>query len=162
MAAAAAAHTNAVDDPMWEKIKFWTRVVVFGALTLYLLIVVLMNWDKRLNGPLQLVFVTFESPRVLVVLLVTAVVSLFGWWLTKAVFKTTRQFRSARDRSRTAKLEKEMADMRAKASMLREKERQVPVATNAPQGFPVVPVSATPVSTTGTGTASVTPTSEDL
>jgi len=92
---------------MWEKLKLWTRVGIFGALTLYLLIVVLMNWDKRLNGPLQLVFVTFESPRVLVVLLVTALVSLFGWWLTKAVYKTTRQFRSVRDRSRTAKLEKE-------------------------------------------------------
>lgn len=146
---------------MWEKIKFWTRVVVFGALTLYLLVVVLMNWDKRLNGPLQLVFVTFESPRVLVVLLVTALISVFGWWLTKTVYKTTRQFRSSRERSRTAKLEKEMAEMRAKASMLREKEREAPTV-NAPQGFPVMPVSATPVSTTGTGTASVTPTSEDL
>jgi len=147
---------------MWEKIKLWTRIVIFGALTLYLLVVVLMNWDKRLNGPLQLVFVTFESPRVLVVLLVTALLSVFGWWLTKTVYKTTRQFRSARDRSRTAKLEKDMAEMRAKASMLREKEREAPVATSAPQGFPVVPVSAAPVSTTGTGSASVTPTSEDL
>src|SRR3954470_954539 len=139
---------------MWEKIKLWTRVVIFGALTLYLLVVVLMNWDKRLNGPLQLVFVTFESPRVLVVLLVTALVSLFGWWLTKAVYKTTRQFRSVRDRSRTAKLEKDMADMRAKASMLREKEPAMSAATSAPQGLPVVPVTATPVSTEGTGTGS--------
>jgi hypothetical protein len=120
-----------------------------------------MNWDKRLNGPLQLVFVTFESPRVLVVLLVTALVSLFGWWLTKAVYKTTRQFRSVRDRSRTAKLEKDMADMRAKASMLREKEPPTS-ATAAPQGFPVVPVTATPVSAGGTGTASVAPSSDEL
>jgi len=142
---------------MWEKIKLWTRIVIFGALTLYLLVVVLMNWDKRLNGPLQLVFVTFESPRVLVVLLVTALVSLFGWWLTKTVYRTTRQFRTVRDRSRTAKLEKEMADMRAKASMLREKEPARGAATNDPQGFPVVPVTATPVTGGGTGSASVTP-----
>jgi hypothetical protein len=146
---------------MWEKFKLWTRVVIFGALSLYLLIVIAVNWELRLNGPLQLVFVKFDNPRVLLVLLVTAVVSVFGWWLTRAVFKTVRQFRSVRDRSRTAKLETEMAEMRAKASMLREKERETP-ATKAPQGFPVVPVSATPVSTTGTGTASVTPTSEDL
>jgi hypothetical protein len=142
---------------MWEKIKLWTRVAIFGALTLYLLIVVLMNWDKRLNGPLQLVFVTFESPRVLVVLLVTALVSLFGWWLTKAVYKTTRQFRSVRERSRTAKLEKEMAEMRAKAGMLREKEAATG-ATAAPQGFPVVPVTTpTSASVGGTGNASVPP-----
>jgi hypothetical protein len=144
---------------MWEKIKLWTRVVIFGALALYLLIVIAVNWELRLNGPLQLVFVKFDSPRVLVVLLVTAVVSVFGWWLARAVFKTVRQFRSVRDRSRTAKLEKEMAEMRAKASMLQKKETGNP-ATAAPQGFPVVPVTATPVSAGGTGTASAPPSEE--
>src|SRR4051812_13164732 len=139
---------------MWEKIKLWTRVVVFGALTLYLLVVVLMNWDKRLNGPLQLVFITFESPRVLVVLLVTALVSVLGWWLTKTVYKTTRQFRSVRERSRTAKLEKEMAEMRVKAGMLREKE---PAAVGGAPGFPVTPVPVTPINSGGTAGASVPP-----
>jgi hypothetical protein len=142
---------------MWEKIKLWTRVVVFGALALYLLIVIAVNWELRVKGTLQLVFVKFDEPRVLLVLLVTAVVSIFGWWLLRAVFKTVRQFRSVRDRSRTTKLEKEMAEMRAKASMLREKEREAPAA---PQGFPVVPVTATPVGGGGTGTASVTPSEE--
>lgn len=146
---------------MWEKIKLWTRVVIFGAMALYLLIVIAVNWELRLNGPLQLVFVKFDNPRVLLVLLVTAVVSVFGWWLTRAVFKTVRQFRSVRDRSRTARLEKDMAEMRAKASMLREKEREAPPATNAAQGFPVVPVTATPVSGGGTGSASVGPTMGD-
>src|SRR4051794_38862030 len=125
---------------MWEKIKLWTRVIIFGALALYLLIVVAVNWGLRVNGPLPMGFVKFDNPRVLLVLLVTAVVSIFGWWLTRAVFKTVRQFRSVRDRSRTTKLEREMAEMRAKASMLREKEREAPAApaVNAPQGFPVV------------------------
>jgi hypothetical protein len=135
---------------MWEKIKLWTRIVVFSALALYLLIVIAVNWELRLNGPLQLVLVKFENPRVLLVLLVTAVVSIFGWWLTRTVFKALRQLQSVRERSRTAKLEKEMAEMKAKAAMLQKKEG-VTSAAAAP-GFPVVPVSSP-----GTGAASVTP-----
>jgi hypothetical protein len=135
---------------MWEKIKLWTRIVVFSALALYVLIVVALNWTLRVKGTLELMFVRFEDPRVLLVLLVTAVVSIFGWWLTRTVFKALRQLQSVRERSRTAKLEKEMADMKAKAAMLQKKEGMTPAA--AAPGFPVVPVTSP-----GTGTASVTP-----
>jgi hypothetical protein len=135
---------------MWEKIKLWTRIILFSALALYLLIVVAVNWELRLNGPLQLVFVKFDNARVLLVLLVTAVVSIFGWWLTRTVFKALRQLRGVRERSRTAKLEKDMADMKAKAAMLQKKEGMT-TAPPAP-GFPV-----TPITSTGTSTASVTP-----
>jgi hypothetical protein len=132
---------------MWEKIKLWTRIVVFSALALYLLIVVAVNWELRVDGILQLVFVKFEKPRVLLVLLATAVVSIFGWWLTRTVFKALRQLQSVRERSRTARLEKEMAEMKAKAAMLQKKE-----GLTAAPGFPV-----TPVTSTGTTSASVAP-----
>ena len=135
---------------MWEKIKLWTRISIFSALALYLLIVIAVNWELKLHGTLQLVFVKFEDPRALLVLLVTAVVSIFGWWLTRTVFKALRQLQGVRERSRTAKLEKEMAEMKAKAAMLQKKEGMA-AATAAP-GFPVVPVSST-----GTGSASVSP-----
>ena len=135
---------------MWEKIKLWTRIILFSALALYLLIVIAVNWELRLNGPLQLVFIKFENARVLLVLLVTAVVSIFGWWLTRTVFKALRQLQSVRERSRTTRLEKDLAEMKAKAAMLQKKE----AATPAP-GFPVVPVS--PVTSSGTSTASIAP-----
>ena len=134
---------------MWEKIKLWTRIILFSALALYLLIVIAVNWELRLNGPLQLVFIKFENARVLLVLLVTAVVSIFGWWLTRTVFKALRQLQSVRERSRTTRLEKDLAEMKAKAAMLQKKEAAT--ATPAP-GFPVVPVSST-----GTSTASIAP-----
>ena len=138
---------------MWEKIKLWTRVALFGALALYLLVVVAVNWELRVNSTLQLVFIKFEQPRVLLVLLVTAVVSVFGWWLARVVFKALRQLQSARERSRTAKLEKEMAEMKAKAAMLQKRE-----AAAGAVGFPVVPVTSS--GGAGTGGASVTPAEE--
>lgn len=136
---------------MWEKIKLWTRAIVFGVLALYVLIVLAVNWELRLDGTLQLMFVQFVKPRVLSVLLVTAVVSLIGWWLLRAVIKTVRQLQAVRERSRTAKLEKEVAEMRAKAGMLQKKE-----AAAAAPGFPVVPISG------GTSSASATPSADDV
>jgi hypothetical protein len=135
---------------MWEKIKLWTRITVFSALALYLLIVIAVNWELRVKGTLQLVFIKFDEPRVLLVLLVTALVSIFGWWLTRTVFKAFRQLQSVRERSRTARLEKEMAEMKAKAAMLQKKEGMTPAST-AP-GFPV-----TPLTSTGTTSASIAP-----
>jgi len=118
---------------MWEKIKLWTRVVVFGAMALYLLIVLTLNWGLVVEGKLRLMFTEFDHPRVLVVLLVTAVISIFGWWLFRTIFKTLRQFRSLRERSRTTKLEKEVAEMKAKAGMLQKKDPPAaPVTTPTP------------------------------
>src|SRR5215216_2741667 len=90
---------------MWEKIKLWTRVVLFGALAIYLLIVITLNWNLQIDGVFSLMFVKYEKPRVLVVLLLTAVLSIFGWWLVRTIFKTVRQFRTMRQRNRTARLE---------------------------------------------------------
>ena len=129
---------------MWEKIKLWTRVILFGALAIYLLIVITMNWNLRVDGLFSLVFVEYQKPRILVVLLVTAVLSVFGWWLIRTIFKALRQFRDVRDRSRTARLEREITEMRAKAGMLQKKET-VPSPTGA---FPVVAKPVDPPSET--------------
>ena len=125
---------------MWEKIKLWTRVILFGALAIYLLIVIAVNWELKVGGTLSLLFVKYEQPRILLVLLVTGVLSIFGWWLIRTIFKTARQFRTMRERNRTARLERDVADMRAKAGMLQQKES---VSPPSPAGaFPVVPKAA--------------------
>jgi hypothetical protein len=113
---------------MWEKFKLWLRVIVFGTMALYLLIVIALNWGLVLEGKLRLIFTEFDHPRVLVVLIVTAVMSIFGWWLFRTIFKTVRQFRSGRERSRTSKLEREVAEMKAKAGMLQTRETPTPTS----------------------------------
>ena len=118
----------------WEKLKFWSKAIVFGVAALYLLIVVTLNWELRIEGNLNLIFTKYQRPHVLTVILVTALLSIVGWWLIRTVFKTLRQWQSLQDRSRTARLEREMSEMRAKAQMLqtRESPTPTPVAPAAP------------------------------
>jgi len=122
---------------MWEKLKFYTRVTLFSALALYLLVVVTLNWGLVVDGKLRLVFTEFDKPRILMVLLVTALLSIFAWWLIRTIFKTLHQFSALRERSRTAKLEKEVADMKAKAGMLQTRE----TTTAAPATSPTSPAA---------------------
>jgi hypothetical protein len=126
---------------MWEKLKFYTRVILFSALALYLLIIVTLNWPLVVDGKLRLVFTEFDKPRILMVLLVTGFLSIFAWWLIRTIFKTLHQFRQLRERSRTSKLEKEVADMKAKAGMLQTRETTVippskPASTTTPSESP--------------------------
>lgn len=128
----------------WEKLKFWTKAIVFGVAVLYLFIVVAANWSLVIDGDLNLIVAKYQKPHVLTVLLVTAVISIFGWWLLRTIFKTLRQWQHLQDRSRTAKLEKEMADMKAKAGMLQTRETPVPSAIPAPPAPVVKPTEDTP------------------
>jgi hypothetical protein len=109
----------------WIKIKFWLKISFFGILGLIIIIVLSRNWDTRV-AVVDLLFVKYENPRLLVVLFFTGVCSIFGWWLFWTVFKTFRQVREARVRGRTEKLERDMADMKAKAAMLQTRPTTAP------------------------------------
>jgi hypothetical protein len=123
----------------WEKLKFWSKAIVFGVAALYLLIVITLNWELRIEGNLNLIFAKYQRPHVLTVLLVTALLSIVGWWLIRTVFKTLRQWQSLQDRSRTARLEKEMSEMRAKAQMLQTRDTR-----DIPTPAPVAPAPPPP------------------
>jgi hypothetical protein len=114
---------------MWEKIKFWTRVVIFGLLALYVIVVTLLNWNLHIKGDLDLVFVKYTDTQVLKVLFFTAVVSILGWWLMRTVWRALRQLKTMQEKSRTARLEKEVADMKAKAGMLQTREGTAPASS---------------------------------
>jgi hypothetical protein len=126
---------------MWEKLKFYTRVTLFGVLALYLLIVIYLNWDVRLDKDLHLIFTRYDKPRILVVLLVTAFLSVFAWWLVRTIFKTVRQFRTMQERARTAKLEKEVAEMKAKAQMLQSKTTTIPPSSSSSPASTLTPAT---------------------
>lgn len=104
----------------WNNFKFWAKITFFGVLGLVIIIVLSRNWDTVVPH-VDLLFVNYTNPRLLVVLFFTGVLSIFGWWLFWTGFKTFRQVRDARVRSRTDRLEREMADVKAKAAMLQTK-----------------------------------------
>ena len=110
---------------LWLKIKIWTKVTVAALIALYVLIFVLKNGDRKADfwfwfgreysgSLLSLVGFAFLIGGLVAVLATTT-------------FRTIRQIRELRAKSRTAKLEAEVRDMKTKAAMLQT--RPAPGAT---------------------------------
>ena len=114
-------------ENLWLKIKFWTKLTVFGLLTLAVLVFVLQN----VNKPVKLWVWNEHDTTLLTVVFFTALISVVFTLLVWTTFKTIRQFREMRLKSRTGKLERDMADMKTKAAMLQTKP-----APGAPQPSP--------------------------
>jgi uncharacterized integral membrane protein len=105
---------------LWLKIKIWTKITIAAAIVLYVLIFVLKNGDRKADfwfwfgreysgSLLSLVFFAFLIGGLVTILATTT-------------FRTVRQIRELRARSRTAKLEDEVRDMRSKAAMLQTRQ----------------------------------------
>jgi uncharacterized integral membrane protein len=116
---------------LWLKIKIWTKVVIAALIALYVLMFVLKNGDRQAEfwywigrdyrgSLLSLVAFSFLIGGLTTILATTT-------------FRTIRQIRELRVRNRSAKLEAEVRDMRAKAAMLQ---------TKPPGGSGAIPVSA--------------------
>ena len=115
---------------MWLKIKIWTKGLIFGALVIYTLVFLLKNSDENAN-----IWYWFFKPKYTVsVLLLTFfafLAGVLGTLLVRTTFTTIRQIREARARSRTDRLEREVADMKTKAAMLKTKT-SAPAASPSP------------------------------
>jgi hypothetical protein len=105
---------------IWLKIKIWVKGIVLGLVLLYVLIFLLKNtgqeavklwfwWNTSLTiSPLLLAFSTF---------LLGIIAAILG----RTTWTTVRQIKDMRERSRIQKMERENADMKAKAAMLQTK-----------------------------------------
>jgi len=126
---------------LWLKIKIWTKVTVAALLALYVLIFVLKNGDRKADfwfwfgreysgSLLSLVFFAFLIGGLIAILATTT-------------FRTVRQIRELRARNRGMALERELADMKAKASML--KTKPVPGAVSSETQVAPAPASGSDV-----------------
>ena len=104
---------------LWLKIKIWTKVTLFAFLAFYILVFVVKNGDRQskfwywfgrdYDVPLLfLVLFAFLSGCLTAILLSTT-------------FRTIRQVKELRARSRSERLEREVEDMKTKAAMLQTK-----------------------------------------
>ena len=119
---------------MWLKIKIWTKVVVFALVAIYLLVFFLKNNDREV----QFWYWYNRAPQTPVLLLagLSFVAGVLVAVLVRMMFKTIHQVRDMRNRSRTERLEREVADMKAKAAMLQTKASasQPPSSTTTTNG----------------------------
>ncbi len=102
---------------LWLRIRVWTKVVLFVLLFVYALFFIAKN-----TQPVQLWVWFFAAPLttpLLVVALCAFLVGVVGTLLMRTTLKTVRQIREMRERTRSEKMERQVADMQTKAAMLR-------------------------------------------
>ena len=113
---------------LWLKIKVWTKIVVAALIAIYLLIFVIKNGGQ--TAKFWYWFGRSYEGALLYLILFTFLIGGLVAILATTTFRTIRQLRDLRARTRSAKLEREVADMKAKAAMLQTR----PVAGAATVG----------------------------
>ncbi len=107
-------------NTIWLKIKVWTKGIVGALLLIYILIFIAQN-----SGQTVKFWWFFGQEPETSLLIFTFFTFFFGVFITllvRAALKTVRQIREIRERNRTARLEREVAEMRSKASMLKTRD----------------------------------------
>ena len=102
---------------LWLKIKLWTKIAICLFVAIYLLVFIIKNNGEDVNFWYWYRRPVFKAS----VLLLTSAAFLTGILvsiLARMMFRTARQFGAMRNTARTEKLEREVADMKAKAAML--------------------------------------------
>jgi uncharacterized integral membrane protein len=103
----------------WLKLKFWTKVTITALVTLYIAIFIAKNSERSAQF-----WYWFRRDYQIPILILAAFSFLAGAVsvvLIRTTYRTVRQLRDLRSRSRTEKLEREIADMKSKAAMLQTK-----------------------------------------
>lgn len=102
------------------KVRIWTKIILLALVVLYTLAFAFSNSDEDIN--VWLFFNREPRVNVLVALLGAFVLGSLMTVLIRMVYSTLGQFRASRERTRTHRLEREIADMRTKATTLRTRE----------------------------------------
>jgi uncharacterized integral membrane protein len=113
---------------VWLKIKIWTKGICAALVLLYLLIFVIENnqevtfwwWRHR----------EIKSSSLLL-LIIAFLVGVISTILLRTTLRTMKQIREVRNRSRTDRMERDLNDMKLKASRLQTKPAAGATATSA-------------------------------
>jgi lysylphosphatidylglycerol synthetase-like protein (DUF2156 family) len=100
----------------WQKVWMWTKVSSTAVVMLYVVLFVYNNSGK----PVTFWWWFGHSPEtsVFILSLCAFLIGVVCMILARALWKTVRQFRQMNSRSKADRIEREVADMKAKAAML--------------------------------------------
>src|SRR4051812_4945605 len=102
---------------LWLKIKVGFKIAIFAILSICTLVLLIQN----VNRPVKVWFWNEIDTTVIKALSVTVLVSVVFTILIGTAFRTIRQIREIRARSRAEKLQQDITDMKTKAAMLQTK-----------------------------------------
>src|SRR3954463_7887978 len=118
---------------LWLKIRVWTKVAAFSFILIYLLAFTYFNYAQKVK--FWVWFRTEPDTSVLGLALGAFLVGVVGTVLTRTTLKTISQIKELRARTRTEKMERQMAAMQGKAGRLQTRGE-----TTAVVATPVIPV----------------------
>ncbi len=110
---------------LWLKIRVWTKAVIAVLLLIYILSFIANNSGQTVEFWYWF-FAGEVKTSLLVFTFLTFAFGVIVALLIRAIFKTLRQFRELREKNRIARLERENAEMRTKAAMLKTREGPAP------------------------------------
>ena len=113
-------------NDLWLTIKAWFKGLVFVAILLYASIFIYKNNGETVH------FWYWSQPTETSVFMLSSSAFIAGIIfaiILRTTWKTWRQISEIRGRSRTGKLEREMADMKAKAAMLQTRPANAEVSS---------------------------------
>jgi uncharacterized integral membrane protein len=103
---------------LWLKIKIWTKGILAALVLLYVIIFIAKN-----SQPVRFWWWYNHEDQysALVLIAIAFVAGIVSTVLFRTTLRTMRQVQDLRSRNRSSRLEREMADMKAKAAMLQTK-----------------------------------------
>jgi hypothetical protein len=112
------------------KVKVWSKVILFGLILIYITVFIVQNSENHAT-----LWVWFGRGRdvqtsVLKLVLVAFALGVVGTLLVRTSFRTVRQIREVRVRSRNERMERDLIDMKTKAGMLRSRPLETEAATD--------------------------------
>jgi lysylphosphatidylglycerol synthetase-like protein (DUF2156 family) len=112
-------------ENLWLKIKIWTKILLFSIVVIYLGIFIYNNSDQPLT--IWLWFGKEFRTSALEMIPAMLLAGVFGTVVVRMAFRAVKQIRELQQRNAAAKMQKDMADIKAKAAMLQTK----PATTSA-------------------------------
>jgi len=127
---------------LWLKIKIWTKVLLISAMVIY---VILFTY-KNAQEPVKFWYWFGHEPHTNLLLLVLCsfLAGVVGTVLARTTIRTLQQVSELQDRARSQRMDRDMADIRAKAAMLQTK---APYVAPAPAQAPAPAPHVTPIET---------------
>ena len=116
----------------WLKLRIWTKVLLLLAVLLYVIFFVYKNAEERVK--LWYWYNHQPTTNVLMLALCSFLAGVVGTLLVRTTYVTLRQVNELKNRQRTQRLDRAVADMHAKAAMLRSKPEGGTTGTNETEG----------------------------
>jgi hypothetical protein len=111
-------------ENIWLKIKIWTKIILFSIVVVYLLLFIFKNSDQELT--IWWWFGHDIKTSALELIPCVLLGGVIGTVVVRMAFRAITQIRDLKQRNATARLNRDMEDIRNKAAMLQTKEPAPP------------------------------------